>query len=205
MSTSTLSSSVCQLDAYIRELLAFCQEKRHDLPDYEPFNYWIEHEQNGYDAQDLLPGYRHILCEHQGIFSDSRGQPRRLETIRASTLNARDRCQLQYMALRAPLYHYLEESQVLREPWPKYFLTRYRHELIPEMTCLQAWQTIAPAPVSRMLAGMLEHLRSLLLDAGEEYIETLNPIICELGEHYPKIKPLWNSRPQNHMHTPSYS
>ncbi|MFM2486052.1 AbiTii domain-containing protein [Celerinatantimonas yamalensis] len=186
-----------QLDAYIRELLASCQNMLQQHP-CSTLEIWLEHEQNGYTASSILPGYRSISCHHQGLFTDHTGHPRRLETIRFGTLAARDRCQVQYMAIRQPLCDYLEVSHVTRIPWPSTLIADYRYDLIPNMYCLQAWQVVDNPPVSCMLAGMLQHLRSLLLDAGDEYYEQIDRDLCQLGEHYPLIKPLWQSRPQYH-------
>ncbi|CAG9298466.1 hypothetical protein [Celerinatantimonas diazotrophica] len=193
-----------QIDAYIRELLAYSEEQLDKLPHNQALKIWLEKEIQGYEAGDLLPECRHIACQHQGLFANQLGQPGRLEFIRPSALAARDRCHVQYMALRSPLCQYLEVTQVVRQPWPEQFIERYKHDLIPGLVCLQAWQIIDTPPVSRMLAGMLEHLRQLLLDAGDEHFDAFNAFLCELGGHYPLLKPLWESRPTHKLGSQVY-
>ncbi|MFM2475791.1 hypothetical protein [Celerinatantimonas sp. MCCC 1A17872] len=193
-----------QIDAYIRELLAYSEEQLDRLPHNQALRTWLEQECHSYAEDDLLPEYRRITCQHQGLFANQAGQPCRLEFIRPSALAARDRCHVQYMSLRDPLCRYLEVTQVVREPWPEQFVQRYCNELIPGLVCLQAWQILDTPPVSRMLAGLLEHLRKLLLSAGDEYFVAFNNFLCELGSHYPQLKPLWESRPANQLSSQVY-
>lgn len=193
-----------QIDAYIRELLAYSAEQLDQLPHNQALKTWLEKETQGYEEGERLPEYRRITCQHQGLFANQTGQPGRLEFIRPSALAARDRCHVQYMALCEPLCQYLEVTQVVRQPWPEQFIERYSHDLIPGLVCLQAWQILDTPPVSRMLAGMLEHLRKLLLSAGDEYFAAFNNFLCELGNHYPVLKPLWESRPAHQLSSQVY-
>ncbi|CAG8999360.1 MAG: hypothetical protein CENE_01334 [Candidatus Celerinatantimonas neptuna] len=195
---STRTNTNLQLDAYIRELLESCAELT-QKNSVQTLERWLHHEQHGYPYEMPLPSYRLLECSQQGLFTDHDSKIQRLESIHAGTLSARDRCQLQYIGMREPLYDYLEISQVIRHPWPEKLIQQYTHELIPGMICLQAWQVIDNPPVSRMLAGMLQHLYGLLTSSGDELFSHFNPTICKLGEHYPLVKPFWQSRPHHHQ------
>ncbi|MFM2480709.1 hypothetical protein [Celerinatantimonas sp. YJH-8] len=188
-----------QRDAYIRELLECCLSAS-EINQNQGLKQWLTYEQNSYPDQVPLPRFRMVDCRQQGLFIDPENQHQHLEYIHDNTLPARHRCQLHYMAMRQPLCQYIEMSQVIRTPWPEEILCMYSHELIPGMHCLQAWQVIDNPPVSRMLAGMLHELWERLAQSPDLF-EQLDPLICQLGEHYPAINPLWGSRPQHQQTT----
>ena len=201
---STRANLNLQLNAYNRELLDCCLAIIG--PKRAPhIRNWLDCEQQGYPEHMPLPDYRVVRCQLQGLFDSGPNRHPRLEMIYPDNLCPQHRCQLQYMTLRAPLHDYLEQSNVIRQLWPQALVNTYAHELIPGMTCLQAWQLIEQAPVSRMLAGTLQHLQKLLLDYQDD--ELFYQIDCHLNrlvDSYPAKKPLWQSRPQ-HIESASLS
>lgn len=182
-----------QRDAYIRELLACCLDQSAIKAD-PALHQWLQYEQQGYPEGTKLPEYRMVNCRQQGLFTDSDHRHQHLEYINDNSLQTKHRCQLRYMAMPLPLNQYIEVSQVTRTLWPEKLVEFYAQELIPDMTCLQAWQVLDNPPVSRMLAGILYELRQRL-QQNPELFKLLNPLIDRIGDHHPAIKPLWNSRP----------
>jgi hypothetical protein len=153
---------------------------------------WCEYELHGYPSFEPLPDYRTLPCQQYGLFMTCVPDQKHMEQIMDHCLTERDRCQLRYMRLRAPLLDYLNHEDGLRIFWPSHLIEVYADEIIPGMICVQAWQATNRPLVPWLLAGTLGHLGHLLNHYGEQLSQLGNKEVKHLCAKHPDLLNLWN-------------
>jgi len=157
------------------------------------FEYWVDHELNGYDDTKNLPSYRVVPIVAKAQLTDGFRTWNNFQILTSFLPEEFEawgkECRLnQPIAMIADL----ATKDNLAIAWPQALAVKYGAQGTNDYECLRAWQEVNPS----RLVGILDIVRNRLLDFALR-IERENP---EAGEAGPNVIPVPPERLQPIVH-----